>query len=379
MLWVGGIDIRAPILAIPPLLPLLHRSLPLDEKAVGLLTGLPVLLFASMSVAGALLISRLGARRALIAGLATVAIAGALRGAGPSLPVLFGATLVMSAGVALIQPAFPTLVREWLPSRAVLGTAAFANGMLIGETVAAVLTAGLATTLLGGNWALALAVWSVPVAILALVVLVAVPHRPPVRGLTAARWWPDWRNRRTWKLGLILGGGSLLYWWMSAFIPDYLDVTGRHALVVPALGALNAAQLISSVLVAAVPGIVGRQASFVVCALALGLATIGFLLLPGLGAVIAAGAVGMISAIVFVLALSLPPMLTTPDDVHRLSAAMFTITYGCAFLGPVLGGAAWDLTRNPTAAFAAPALAVAMMIVLAIRLDLPPGLARAIR
>jgi CP family cyanate transporter-like MFS transporter len=55
--------------------------------------------------------------------------------------------------------------------------------------------------------------------------------------------------------------------------------------------------------------------------------------------------------------------------VHRLSAAMFTISYPCAVVLPILGGFAWDVTGIPAFAFAPLALAALAIIALS------PGLA----
>src|SRR5207237_4721039 len=79
-------------------------------------------------------------RGALVIGLGSVALFGALRGYGPSIPVLFSATFLMGVGVALSQPAFPSLVREWFPRRIAIATAVYANGILIGETLPTVFT-----------------------------------------------------------------------------------------------------------------------------------------------------------------------------------------------------------------------------------------------
>ena len=113
LLWLAGIDLRLTILALPPVLPLIHRDLDLSEKLVGALTGLPVLLFGIVAIPGALLIARIGARRALLAGLLLVALGSAARGLGPSTPMLFAMTFVMGAGISIMQPALPSLVSEW--------------------------------------------------------------------------------------------------------------------------------------------------------------------------------------------------------------------------------------------------------------------------
>ena len=51
------------------------------------------------------------------------------------------------------------------------------------------------------------------------------------------------------------------------------------------------------------------------------------------------------------LALTLPALLSAPDDVARMSAAMFTISYIEGLMVSVIGGAAWDLAGAPRFAF----------------------------
>jgi CP family cyanate transporter-like MFS transporter len=58
-------------------------------------------------------------------------------------------------------------------------------------------------------------------------------------------------------------------------------------------------------------------------------------------------------------------VLSEPDDVHRTSAGMFTISYSCAMVMSVLAGWLWDETRMPVAAFAPAALCAIIIVVLA--------------
>src|SRR5438270_776107 len=203
LLWLAGIDLRLTLLAVPPVLPLIHRDLALDETSVAALTGLPVLLLGLIAIPGSLLIARIGARRALIAGLLLIAISSALRGIGPSTPMLFGMTFLMGAGVSLIQPAMPALVSRWFAATAGLATAVYANGLLIGETLSAALTIPLVLPLVGGSWPWSLVVWAVPVLATALLIAGLTPHVEREAGQPRARWWPDWRDVKTWELGLM--------------------------------------------------------------------------------------------------------------------------------------------------------------------------------
>ena len=362
---------RITVLAVPPLLSRIHASLNLDEKSVGALTALPTLLFSVAAVGGALLVARVGPRRAVIGGLLVAAIAGALRGAGPSVDALFGFTLLMGVGISLVQPAFPALVRLWSPARIGLATAVYSTGLLIGEATPPAATAPVVLPLTGG-WEGALAAWSLPVAVGAvLVALLTFRDRAPARSGPLV-WRPDWRSSRTWRLGLMLGSDSALYWSCNAFIPDYLHHTGRPELIAPALIALNAGQIPAGIVIAALPDslLTKRWAYWVPGALmAVGLALL--VLGPGALPVTAAAILGFLSAWVFVLALTLPPLLAVPADVPRLAAAMFTITYVCPFLASVAGGAAWDLTGAPPLVFVPAVVAAGGVAVMAAGLKLP--------
>ena len=120
----------------------------MSETQVGLLIGLPLVAWALAAVPGSLLIARLGATATLAAGLAVAALAAGARGGAANVWLLYLATLVTETGIAVMQPALPTLVREWLPDRVGLGAAVVTNGMLAGGTLGAALTT-LALPLVG--------------------------------------------------------------------------------------------------------------------------------------------------------------------------------------------------------------------------------------
>lgn len=366
VLWLAGADLRLPMLAVPPVLPLIHRDLLLSEKAVGLLSGVPVLLLALAAIPGSLLIARIGARRAAILGLLFVAATAAARGVGPAWPTLLGMTALMGAGIAVLQPALPTLVAEWFPATPSFATAFYANGLLIGEAAPAALTIPLVLPSVGGGWPASLVVWSVPLAATALMIAVATPHTARPKAAAPPRWWPDWKSRLTWQLGLLMGGTGGLYFSANAFIPDYLHATGRPELVAAALGALNVGQLPASLLML----VFSRRLStsrvpFIVMPLLTAASLFG-IFSPWTWLIVAgAGATGFFGAFVLILTLALPPQLAPADDVHRLSAGMFTIGYLLTCAIPLLGGALWDATGLPASAFAAGMLSSASVAVAA--------------
>ena len=86
----------------------------------------------------------------------------AARGAAFDVWTLYAATLLMGFGIAIFQPALPTLVRLWAPKRAWLANAVSTNGMLIGATLGLDADHPVVLPLVGGSWRLDLVAWSVP-------------------------------------------------------------------------------------------------------------------------------------------------------------------------------------------------------------------------
>jgi CP family cyanate transporter-like MFS transporter len=85
-----------------------------------------------------------------------------------------------------------------------------------------------------------------------------------------------------------------------------------------------------------------------------------------------AALVGFAAACVLILMLALPPLLSPPDDVHRTAAAMFTISYTCALIVPVLSGIAWDLTGIPATSFIPIGLCGILLMVPALSFKIRP-------
>jgi len=351
LLWLAGIDLRVTILALPPVLPLLHRDLELSEKAVAALTGLPILIFSMVALPSSLLIARIGARRALVAGLVLAALGGACRGIGPSSQMLFAMTFAMGAGIAIMQPALPSLVSDWFRNAPGLATAVYANGLLIGEALAAALTLPVVLPLVGGSWALGFAFWSAPVLVSAALLAAATRHRSELPARSGRLRWPDLGSRSTWGLGLLVGGGSTVYFGANAFIPDFLHAKGATDLIGPCLTALNVGQLPSSLLIMLFARrLTGKKTPLMAGGVGCVAASAIFAIGTPLAEVVGAGAFGLAAAFALILTLALPPLVAMPADVPRLAAGMLFLGYLFAFALPLLSGVVWDATGSSASA-----------------------------
>jgi CP family cyanate transporter-like MFS transporter len=373
LLWLAGNGMRLTILAVPPIIPLIHDDLNMTETQVGILSGLPAALFALAAVPGSLLIARFGALTALIVGLLATGIGSALRGLSGDVTMLYATTIITGFGVAVMQPSMPPLVRSWLPNRIGFATALYTNGLLIGEVFPVALTGILVLPLLGGSWRLDVAFWGIPCVVIALIIGVLAPRSAAPVAAAPKKWWPDWKSGLIWRLGIMLGSVNAMYFTTNFFIPNYLRVTGHAADIDAALTAINVGQLPASVLLLFFANQWIRQkwpyaVSGLLCLVSI------FAVVYGDSFMIIAGAalLGFAAAGVLILMLALPPLLSPPNDVHRTAAAMFTISYSCALVVPVLSGIAWDLSGVPAAAFLPIGLCAALLFIPSLGLKVRP-------
>jgi len=307
-----------------------------------------------------------------VIGLFVNAVGSLARAALPNTALLFATTSVMAAGVAIMQPALPPLVRAWFPRRIGFATAVYTNGLLAGETIAVALTIPVVLPLVDNSWRLNFVLWSLPVFATAILVFACAP-RPGTNNqvsnngkATASLWWPDWRRPLIWRLGAILGSVNAMYYVTNTFLPDYLTATGRSDLISSALTAENFCQLPSSLVLLAVAGRLVKQPWAYVAAGALSLVSlIGIMATTGLWIVFWAGVLGFVTTAILVLGLALPSVLSAPADVPRISAGMFTVSYGIAMVLSIAAGWLWDLTHQPIAGFVPVALCAVVVMALA--------------
>jgi CP family cyanate transporter-like MFS transporter len=367
LLWLAGNGLRLTVLAVPPVLALVQSDLKLTGTQVGVLTSLPVVLFAIAALPGSLLIARFGALNTLIVGLLVAAAGGALRGFSPDVWTLYISTIVMGAGIAVMQPSLPPLVRDWLPKRINFGSAVFSNGLLVGEILPVALTVPLLLPLFDNSWRAGMALWSVPMIAIAAIVWLFAPKTHADKAKAPVRWWPDWSDSLTWRLGFLMSGGNAVYFAVNTFIPGYLTYAGRPEFISTALTALNVGQIPVSVLLLTFARQTERRIwPFIAFCVIEVVSLAGLVMTKEWGAVFFAAWLGFSASGVLVLCLALPALLAAREDVGRLAAAMFVIGYGLAVVLTVAGGALWDLTLDARFAFLPIGLGAFVLIFLAL-------------
>jgi len=378
LITLVGFNLRSVILGVPPILPLIQHDLGLSYTATGFLTALPVLALAVLAWPSGLIAERIGARLSVSIGLALLATGTILRAFRLTTPSLFFFTLVLSIGITQTQTAVPVLIRRWFPRQIGLVSALFSDGLIIGEAIAAGITVLIMVRFLGGDaWASTFVFWGIPVVVLLACWFWLAPPAPvrvtrshsSLQRVTTSSTSTSLSTQRkrvnALHLGILVGGGSLIYFGMNAWIASYNQALHQSYLTPVALLSLNAAQLPVSLAVTLVAQrIVGRRWPFIAAGIISAFAIVGWIFTPAELQALWAALLGGSGALVFTLGIALPPLLAKPQEVGRLTGITLSLTYGVAFIGPFIGGALWDLFNLPAMAFVPVVIASVMLIVL---------------
>lgn len=170
-----ALNLRTPIIAPTGIIPTIQDDTGLNAVGAGMLTGLPVLLFALATPLATRTIRRFGVETSIMLCLIGIVVGTIVRSSGPAAVVLTG-TAILGVTIALGNIVVPVLIRrDVAPHRVSTVTGAYSASMNVGSMGALLTTAPLATAV---GWRASLALWMV----LALVALV---------------FWGFWTRRKT--------------------------------------------------------------------------------------------------------------------------------------------------------------------------------------
>ncbi|CEA09899.1 putative transporter YycB [Arthrobacter saudimassiliensis] len=149
-----ALSLRTPIVAPTAVISDIQADTGLSAPGAGLLTGIPVLLFALATPLASRVIRGFGAEAAVVLCLAGVLAGTALRSAGPTALVLAGTVLIGTA-ITVGNIVVPVIIRRDVPFRQIsAATGAYTAAMNVGS-MAALLGTPLLAGLVGWRWAVA--------------------------------------------------------------------------------------------------------------------------------------------------------------------------------------------------------------------------------
>ena len=356
MVTLIGLNLRAALGSVPPLLPHISADLHLSGTSQGLLTSIVIVFMGLSAPFGQKLGVRLGAERATAVTLALLAAGCALRLVAVHELVFLVSSAVAGIGMGAASALIPGLIGHHVPRIRGLTTGLYSTGLALGVAVAAWI-AGPTERWLSG-WRPALALWGGITALTGLLWLALLPrlrgatrpagpagidHRLPWRSPTA--WWVTWFMTANMIIGF-----SGLAWVTPLYIE--LGVSTERAAAYFVLF-----QVVQLVAMLTLPWLTDftrdRRAMLALCVACSGLGIVCLLVAPLALAVPAMSLFGLGVGGGSTLALVLLVDTTTSQaDAARLSGMVMLVAFVAGATGPALLGLMHDLTGTFVAGYA---------------------------
>ncbi len=341
-----ALNLRPVIVAVSPVFDAISTDLKLSSLLAGLLVTLPVLCFGALGPLAPLLAQRIGFERSLALVLLAIIAGSALR-IVPTIPALFGGTLLVGAGIAVGNILLPGLIKRDFPHRLGIMSGLFSMSLAAGATLAAGITIPIAEAA-GWSWNEVLAAWGL-FAVLGLVCWIpslwhsrGVAAHPRSTGIVLSK------DRVAWLVTAFFGLQSFNFYSTTAWLPTILIGYGYDSVFAGLmLSLVNLVSIVPALVVPLVLDRIRRQSALTaVVSLAYFAAIGGFLLVPGWAVLwmvflgLAQGA-GLGLALTFIV-------LRSPDSEHATKLSGMAQSWGYLFaaIGPLALGALRDLTST---------------------------------
>ena len=348
-LFLAALALRPQLVGVGPLIPRIQSDLGVSHAVAGLLGAIPVLCMGIFALPARHLARRLGSRQAIAGSLGCVAAFGVVRCLVPGAPLVILLTVPVGVGMGLAGALLPIAVKERFPHRPAFATGIYATGISSGAAVSAAVAAPFAGALWG--WRASLLIFSLVTALLVPLWLRLADERPADEVAPAAHRLP-WSSGLVWRLVGTFGLMSVTYYGLNSWLPDsYVERGWSEGSAGALLAVINVASLPPTLLV---PWLADRGRSRRTYLLAGGatlvVGTLGLVLLPGAGWVLAA-VVGVSFGALFPMVMTLPLDLSDrPERVGAVAAMMLGAGYGLSGTAPFVLGAVRDATGSFTTA-----------------------------
>lgn len=217
--------LRSPITGVGPLASMISGALGLSGAAAGMLTTIPLLAFAAVSLFTGRLNDRLGAGGTMLLSLIVAGVGLLCRSLLGTVGLFLG-TVVIGLGIGVLNVILPAVVKSEYPERVGPMTSAYSTVMSAFASLSGAVSVPIA---LAFGWKTALAVWLI---VVALALIAWYPHRG-LRLSAAAESAENGEKRTsitkcamTWHITAFMGLQSLLFYCFVAWYATILQTKG---------------------------------------------------------------------------------------------------------------------------------------------------------
>ena len=349
-----GIALRAPFTVLPIVLTDIAEGLQVPVSSLGLLTSLPLIMFALCSVFAPRLAQKMSLEKLFALVLVVLTLGSLIRVF--NLPLLYTGTIILGAAIAVLNVLLPSLIQANQPHRVGLLTTLYITSMGLSITILSALAVPIVQM---SSWQGLIWVSTLICLVILLVWLpnVKYSHRLAAKQQGKQEQGALLKNPRVWALILFGGLQSLLFYTSMTWLPTLgqqaglsTDTTGLLAAVfslislpfsmtIPSLTArLKARQRLIMISLVSAAGLIG------ITMLLIRTDAFAYWLVLNL-------LIGMsVSALFPYLMVTFSLKTSTPAQTAQLSGLAQTGGYILAAFGPSLFGYSFDLFHSWTPA-----------------------------
>ena len=216
-------NLRPALTSLGPLIGLIRIESTFSNSLFGLITTLPLLVFALLSPLVPSLARYLGNEKALFAGLLILALGIVVRSI-PMVGSLFVGTLLIGVGIVVGNVLLPSLIKDRLPKEIGKMTGLYSTAMVGFAALASGVSVPLAERLKGG-WRAALGFWMITAVLAIIIWLPQLKYKGQVltyhqKGL--------WTSPLAWQVTLFMGLQSFCFYIIIAWLPEILVSYGTN-------------------------------------------------------------------------------------------------------------------------------------------------------
>ncbi|GAY73310.1 MFS transporter [Lentilactobacillus kosonis] len=344
MIFMLAANLRLTITGLPPLVSTIQASLKLSNGQMGVLTTIPLLCFAGLSILVSRIIDRIGTSMTLKIALLLLAVANILR--VYTTWSLFAGTILVGTAISMLNVLMPTLIIEWHPEQSAKLNGIYTSSLSLLSAVAGAISVPIANAL---GWRFTIQLFSIP-AIIAVICWLFVGENPNQQikrlktdNLSKQPRTKHWKKPEIWFLAGFMGMQSFVFYTLVAWVPSVLTASGISAATAGIL--FGVFQLTGVPFAYFVPRATESHAKLI---MVMTLQLIGYILGIGMLAfvgsnvalqVIACAIIGITTSASFSLSLTMISVISdTPQDAGAIGGLVQAIGYVLASVGPTLFG-----------------------------------------
>ncbi|VUX01881.1 putative transporter YycB [Streptococcus constellatus] len=217
-----GVALRTPFTTLPTVLTDIASGLHVSVSSLGLLTSLPLIMFALCSSFSARLASKIGLERLFALVLALLTIGSLIRIF--NLPFLYIGTILIGASIAVLNVLLPSVIQANQPHRIGLLTTMYITSMGLSTAVASSIAVPITEA---SSWK-GLILWLTVICLLAF--LIWLPNTSYNHYLVnkdkSSQGSAIWKNKKVWAIIIFGGLQSLLFYTSLTWLPTMAIQTG---------------------------------------------------------------------------------------------------------------------------------------------------------